>query len=191
MNHFLALKLADAPRDRLAQVAERLQAWELPAAWVDPEDYHLTVAFLGELDTDEAHLLPSAIDHLASGLRRPELRFSGIGAWGGRTEPKVVFAAVEDLGARCADIHQDLCDALELTDERPFAPHVTLCRPRRSETWRTPPPGRTWSDLFAAHGLAEWGACETTDLVLYRRHDHRQGPGPRYDVLADWPLVVA
>jgi 2'-5' RNA ligase len=96
----------------LAQVAERLQAWDLPAAWVDPEDYHLTVAFLGELDADEARLLPSAIDLVASGLRCPELRFSGIGAWGGRTEPKVVFAAVEDIGARCADIHQDLCAAL-------------------------------------------------------------------------------
>jgi 2'-5' RNA ligase len=188
MNHFLALTLADVSRDRLAQVAERLQAWELPATWVDPEDYHLTVAFLGELDADEAHLLPSAIDHLASGLRRPELRFSGIGAWGGRTEPKVVFAAVEDIGGRCADIHQDLRAALDLTDERPFAPHVTLCRPRRGDTGKTPPPGRTWSDLFLANGLADWGACATTDLVLYRRHD---GPGPRYDVLADWPLVAA
>lgn len=188
MNHFLALRLADGPRDRLAQVAERLQAWDLPAAWVDPEDYHLTVAFLGHLDDDEAHLLPSAIDLVASGLRRPDLRFTGLGAWGGRSEPRTVFAALSDTDGRCADIHRDLSDALALTDERAFAPHVTLCRPRRGGAWQTPAPGRTWSDLFLANGLADWGSCDTTDLVFYRRHE---GPGPRYDVLADWPLVAA
>lgn len=188
MNHFLALKLADAPRDRLAQVAERLQAWELPAAWVDPDDYHLTVAFLGKLDDDEAHVLPSAIELVASGLRRPELRFSGIGAAGGRSEPRSVFAALSDIESRCADIHLDLCDALDLTRDQPFAPHVTICHPRRAGAWQSPTPGRTWSDLFLAHGLADWGTCETTDLVFYRR---RAGPGSRYEVLADWPLVAA
>lgn len=188
MNHFLALRLADDPRDRLARVGERLQAWDLPAAWVDPEDYHLTVAFLGDLAADEAHLLPSAIDLVASGLRRPDLRFTGLGAWGGRSEPRTVFAALSDADARCADIHHDLSDALALSDDRAFTPHVTLCRPRRAGAWQTPAPGRTWSDLFLANGLADWGSCETTDLVFYRR---REGPGSRYEVLADWPLVAA
>lgn len=188
MNHFLALKLADATRDRLAQVAERFQAWDLPAAWVDPDDYHLTVAFLGELDADEAHLLPSAIDLVASGLRQPQLRFSGIGAAGGRSEPRTVFAALTDIDARCAHIHLDLCDALGLSRDQTFAPHVTLCHPRRAGAWQTPAPGRTWSDLFLAIGLADWGTCDTTDLVFYRR---REGPGSRYEVLADWPLVAA
>ncbi|MBA3698394.1 MAG: hypothetical protein H0W78_06045 [Planctomycetes bacterium] len=187
MNHFLALKLADAPRDRLAQVAQRLQAWELPATWVDPENYHLTVAFLGELAADEAHLLPSAIDLVACGLRRPDLRFSGIGAAGGRSEPRTVFAALTDIDARCADIHLDLCAGLDLTRDPAFAPHVTICHPRRAGAWQTPAPGRTWSDLFLANGLADWGTCETTDLVFYRR---REGPGSRYEVLADWPLVA-
>lgn len=186
MNHFLALRLADAPRDRLAQVAERLQAWDLPAAWVSPQDYHLTVAFLGDLDSDEAHLLPSAIDLVAGGLRRPVLRFSGLGAWGGRHEPRVVFAALDDAEARCRDIHLDLCDALAVPPERDFTPHVTLCRPRRGSEHAAG--GRTWTDLFTANGLADWGTCETTDLVFYRRSE---GPGPRYEVLADWPLVAA
>jgi 2'-5' RNA ligase len=188
MKHFLALKLADAPRDRLAQVAERFQAWDLPASWINPEDYHLTVAFLGEIDADEAQLLPSAIDLVASGLRRPQLRFSGIGAAGGRSEPRVVFAALEDVEARCADIHLDLCGALGISPDKPFVPHVTLCHPRRAGTSQGPIPGRTWSDLFLANGQADWGPCETTDLVFYRR---RQGPGSRYEVLADWPLVLA
>jgi 2'-5' RNA ligase len=188
VNHFLALTLDGAARDRLAQVAERFKAWDLPAAWVDPEDYHVTVAFLGELDEDEARLLPAAIDLVASGLRRPQLRFSGIGARAGRHQPQAVFAALADPEGRCADIHLDLCAALELTAERAFLPHVTICRPSRVPAWQGAVPGRTWSDLFLANGQADWGDCATTALAFCRRHD---GPGPRYDVLTDWPLVRA
>lgn len=186
MNHFLALRLADEPRDRLAAVAERLQAWQLPAAWVHPDDYHLTLVFLGALDADEARVLPHLIDGVASSLRRPQLRFSGLGASGGRTEPKVVFAAIEDEEHACAGMHADLCEALDHAPERRFMPHVTLCRPR------SPVPrdagNRDWPQLFAANGIADWGICQTTDLVLYQT---RPELGTRYQPLASWQLVAA
>jgi RNA 2',3'-cyclic 3'-phosphodiesterase len=185
MNHFLALRLTDETRDRLAQIAGRLQAWDLSALWVSPQDYHLTVAFLGELDADEAHLLPSAIDLVAGGLRQPTLHFSGIGAWGGRHEPRVVFAALSDTETRCRDIHLDLCDAVAIAPERDFSPHITLCRPQRGAHQAAH--GRTWPDLFTAFGLADWGRCNVTDLVFCRR---RAEPGPRYEELAAWPLVT-
>src|SRR4051812_13252402 len=112
MIHFLALRLADEPRDRLTIVSERLQAWQLPASWVHPDDYHLTLAFLGRVDPDEARFLPHVVADVAGSLRRPRLRFSGLGAFGGRTEPRVVFAALEDPEAACAGMHLDLCEAL-------------------------------------------------------------------------------
>jgi 2'-5' RNA ligase len=186
VNHFLALRLADASRDRLAVVAQRLEGWGLPAAWVDPDDYHLTVAFLGQMAEEDADRLPSAIDLVAGGLRRPALWFAGLGARGGRLEPRTVFAAASDPTGACKDIHLDLCAGLDLTPAPDFLPHVTLCHPRRAGAHERPTPGRTWSDLFAANGQAEWGACETTDLVFQRRNE---GPGPRYEALASWPLV--
>jgi 2'-5' RNA ligase len=172
MIHFLALRLADEPRDRLAMIAERLQAWQLPAAWVHPEDYHLTLAYIGELDDDEVRVLPHVIGDVAGSLRRPELRFSGLGAQGGRAEPRVVFAAL-DLPAR-----------------RQFSPHVTLCRPRTSAARELAAAsgGHDWPGMFAANGLADWGACPTTDLVLYQSAGQQQ---IRYRALARWPLVAA
>lgn len=191
MNHFLALRLADEPRDRLAAVAERLQAWQLPAAWVHPEDYHLTLVFLGGLDADEARVLPHLVESVASSLRRPRLRFSGLGASGGRTEPRVVFAALDDHEQACSGMHADLCDALGLAAERHFMPHVTLCRPRTATPRGGPardPGNRGWPQLFAANGLADWGECQTTDLVLYQT---RPDLGTRYQALASWQLVAA
>lgn len=188
MNHFLALRLDDAARDRLERVAERLRAWELPAAWTHPDDYHLTVRFLGHLDDDEAQLLPSAVDLVAGSLRRPRLRLAGLGAFGGRHEPRAVFAAIADDEHACAHIHRDLGEALDLPAERAFAPHVTLCRPRPASRGETVRSGHDWPDLFAALGAGEWGECLTTDLVLCRSQHERT---PRYAELARWPLVAA
>jgi|GEM_PF-2595645 2'-5' RNA ligase len=190
MIHFLALRLADEPRDRLAMIAERLQAWQLPAAWVHPEDYHLTLAYIGELDDDEVRVLPHVIGDVAGSLRRPELRFSGLGAQGGRAEPRVVFAALDDPEHACAGMHADLCAALDLPARRQFSPHVTLCRPRTSAARELAAAsgGHDWPGMFAANGLADWGACPTTDLVLYQSAGQQQ---IRYRALARWPLVAA
>jgi 2'-5' RNA ligase len=190
MNHFLALRLADEPRDRLAAVAERLQAWQLPASWVHPEDYHVTVAFIGELDDDEQRILPHVVGDVAGSLRRPRLRFSGLGAQGGRSEPRVVFAALDDPEQACAGIHADLCAALDVSAQRQFAPHVTLCRPRpaTARELASGSGGRDWPGMFAANGLADWGDCPTTDLVFYQSGGNRP---TRYLELARWRLVAA
>ncbi len=195
MNHFLALRLADEPRDRLAAISSRLQEWNLPAAWVHPEDFHLTLLFLGRCDADEARTLPYSIEDLAQSLPRPRLRLAGLGALGGRTEPRVVYAGLEDRDGACALAHRDLCDALGMKPEAHFHPHITICRPR------TPPPfdqaqpslrwsrpaRRDWPCLLEAHGLADWGECPTTELVLYRSTDRT----PRYAELASWRLLNA
>ena len=74
--------------------------------------------------------------------------------------------------------------------ERRFSPHVTLCRPRAgtARELAAMSGGHDWPGMFAANGLADWGACPTTDLVLYQSGGQQQ---IRYRALARWPLVAA
>jgi len=187
MKHFLALRLSDQPRDRLAAVADRLREWQLPATWVHPEDYHLTLVFLGRLDADEARTLPYSLGGVAEGLFRPSLRLSGLGATGGRTEPRAVYAGVADPEGLCRQAHLDLSAVLGLDPERAFMPHITLCRPRPPAAHDHGNPRRAWPQLLEAHGLADWGDCPMTDLVLYRTSERT----PKYQVVASWPLLKA
>lgn len=183
-NHFLGLRLSRASADRLEAVARRLRAWELPARWTHPDDYHLTLVFLGAVDADEAACLPAAVDEVAGSLRAPALRFSGLGAAGGRgDEPKYVFAAVDDPEAACDGMRRDLCEALEMRPESRFRPHVTLCRPQPAPAGL--PLMRDWPHLLEAHGQADWGACAVEAVALWRRSG--QGAA-RYEALADWTL---
>jgi RNA 2',3'-cyclic 3'-phosphodiesterase len=189
MNHFLALRLADEPRDRLAALSTRLQEWNLPANWVHPDDLHLTLLFLGRCDADEARTLPYTIEDLAQSLPRPRLRLAGLGALGGRSEPRVVYAGLEDRDGACGVAHHDLCEALGMKPEARFHPHITLCRPRGPQPFELSQMSarRDWPCLLAAHGQADWGECPTTELVLYRSTDRT----PRYAELASWRLMNA
>ena len=187
MNHFLALRPDAATRDRLAAIADRLRAWDLPASWTHPDDYHLTVRFLGELDDDEVQLLPTLVDDVANSIRRPSLLLSGLGASGTRGHgvaavPRAVFAAVSDAGYSCAGLHRDLGDCLDEAPLSDFLPHITLCRPHPLAA--TGQLFRDWPHLLEAHGLADWGPCVIDALVLYRSGEFT----PRYATLTTWAV---
>jgi RNA 2',3'-cyclic 3'-phosphodiesterase len=188
VNHyFLALRLTATATDRLSSIIDRLSAWELPATWTNPQDFHLTVAYIGACTENEAQYLPSSIDLVAQSLLRPTLDFAGLGARAGRHEPQSVYVAISDPHHGCLDIHNDLKGALELTDARPFLPHVTICRPRPIPQAQQIPPQRTWQALFSAFGQAHWGSCPCDELALYSRREHGN---TRYQIEASWPLLV-
>ncbi len=195
MNHFFALLPDEATRDRLQAVAERLQAWSLSAAWVDPLDYHLTVLFLGDLTAEEGGLLPYAVEPLITALPRPELRLAGLGATGTRRGgagevPRAVYAAARDPRAACGALHRELAECLgETPRSGAFIPHLTLCRPQppSSAEARAQHPLRGWPHLLEAHGEADWGPCQLTHVALLRS----EGGHLRYRRIAEWPLLTA
>src|SRR5437763_12564759 len=67
----------------------------LPGArWIDPENYHVTLRFIGDVDDDIAQ----EIAWLLGKVRRKdfELRLDGLQSFGGR-KPRAVIAVVEPL----------------------------------------------------------------------------------------------
>ncbi len=186
-NHFLALRPDSATRDRLSLVSERLRAWELPANWTHPDDYHLTVLYLGDLTSEAASWIPAAIGDVAESLRRPTLQLAGLGASGtrGETVPRSVYAAASDHGGFCADLRHDLGDCLEEATTAPYVPHLTLCRPHAANPRNAPTLTRDWPRLLTAHGEADWGACVVDALVLYRSTTRT----PRYEEVSSWSLA--
>lgn len=121
---------------------------------------------------------------MAGSQRRPDLRFSGLGASGSAgDEPARVFAALDDPELACDGIRRDLCEVLEEPAPAAWRPQVTLCRPQPAPSGL--PLFRDWPHLLEAHGQADWGACGVDALVLRAR----PGSGARgYRDIAAWPL---
>ncbi len=180
-NHFIAVEIDEAARERLATIAARLRDWQLSARWVHPLDYHITACFLGRLDEDEARVIPHTIDDIAAGFHPGPMHLPGLGAFGGRHVPRVVYAAVEDPQEACSHLACDLHAALDVSLTRPYLPHITLCRPQRDRA----PAGRDWPDLLAAYGQALWGTVRGV-AVTYCASANTGPDQSRHTVLERW-----
>jgi len=126
---FTAIELPDDVKAELYQLNLPLPG----ARWIKPEDYHLTVRFVG--DVDAAHAREFAANAASFEIEVFELRISGVGVFGGN-DPSTVFANVEltpPLEALARAHEKAARNAGLPPDKRPFKPHVTLARLRNSD----------------------------------------------------------
>jgi 2'-5' RNA ligase len=125
MRLFIAIELPDD----LKKTLSRLRADVPGARWVPPEQLHLTLAFLGEVEEKTAGELG---ERLALIQTPPfQLRFSGTGCFPNRHRPRVLWAGLEPnprLTHLAARVHEAVLACGIPQEERPFSPHITLAR---------------------------------------------------------------
>lgn len=144
--------------------------------WIPPERWHLTLAFLGEV---EDRRLPDLVKRLGrAASRHPVLRLRFAG--GGRFGRQVLWAGVQGDVPALGRLAGSVTAAARRTgldvDERPYRPHLTLARTR------TPADLRPLLPALAAYDGPEWTA-EQVQLVR-----SRLGPSPTYEGLLRAPL---
>jgi 2'-5' RNA ligase len=127
---FVALEV---PRN--AAMSLSLLRGGLPGArWIDVENFHITLRFIGDIDGRTADEVVDRLDR----IERPEFQIalSGMGSFGSK-KPHAVFAGVTpapEMYALQAEIER-ICQRLGLpADPRKFTPHVTLARLRNART---------------------------------------------------------
>lgn len=175
---FTALEI---PRD--AALSLSLLRGGLPGArWIDVENYHITLRFIGDVEGHVADEVANALDR----VRRPEfmLNLSGVDAFGSK-KPHSIYAGVSpspELNALQGEIER-ICQRLGIpADPRKFTPHVTLARLRNPRI----------EDVV--HYLSSRGNFSTLPFkvgrfVLMSSRDS-VGGGP-YIVEEAWPLMAA
>ena len=154
----------------------------LPGArWIDPENYHLTLRFIG--DVDDA--LAREIAWLLGQVRRREfeLRLDGLSSFGGR-KPRAVVATVApspsvmELQAE----HERLMRRVGLEPEgRKYTPHITLARLRDATS-------RDVADYLSTRSLFGVAPFKVSRFVLFSSRAS-VGGGP-YVVEAAYPLAA-
>jgi RNA 2',3'-cyclic 3'-phosphodiesterase len=126
---FTAIELPEALALRLSMLRGGLAS----ARWIDPENYHVTLRFAGDVDDVTAREFALALD----AIEMPcfEMRLDGLGSFGGR-KPRALWAGVapnEPLAA-LQQAHERAARRAGLAPEpRNFHPHVTLARIRAAK----------------------------------------------------------
>lgn len=125
---FTALTLPEDVKQWIAGLRGGLRG----ARWIDPDNYHLTLRFIGDVD----HATADEVAYTLSRVRRAPLlvTLSGLGSFGNK-KPHSVWVRVEptpqllDLQAEQERIFQRVGLPAE---SRRFTPHVTVARLRSS-----------------------------------------------------------
>ncbi len=125
MRLFVALDLPRAVRDRLADLGEGLAG----VRWVPPENYHLTLRFIGEVPAHQAEEIDLALAALRGRGFVLELSGAGTTEKAGRVNALWVGVARNPaLDHLRGKIETALQRAGLLPERRRFLPHVTLAR---------------------------------------------------------------
>jgi 2'-5' RNA ligase len=149
------------------------------ARWISPENYHITLRFIGDIDERTANEVAGILDF----VERPSfnLTLTGLDQFGGK-KPRSVFASVQPSPAliELQAEQERMMQRIGLPPEgRRFTPHVTLARLRDASVIEV-------ADYLATRGGFRSMSFPVSRFVLYSSRAS-QGGGP-YIVEADYPL---
>lgn len=176
MRVFVAIMLPDAVRHALELQIAQLRGLGRDLAWEQPERWHITLSFLGDVDSSVVRDLHARLERAASRIDPFTLQLAGLGRFGNRVlNVKIVgdSAALRRLAERTTAASRRA--GAELRDER-YRPHVTVARSRRGADLRP------LVDAGRDVGSTEW---TVTDFVVVNSVLGRER---RYEILDRYRL---
>lgn len=158
MRAFIAIELPEEIKQALGQLQQKLKATGADAKWVAPENIHLTLKFLGEINDTQLAKINAILDETARQNNPFQLRINSIGVFpkmelricegdirrspddtSGRRRmdsPKVIWVGVDKGDAESKKIVAQLEEKIAQIgipkEKREFSSHITIARVRSS-----------------------------------------------------------
>lgn len=182
MRLFVAIELPDAVKDRLSVLCAGVRG----AKWVDSEQMHLTLRFIGDVDGGQAQDIAVALAQVRA--ERFALGLSGLGDFSSRGRAATLWvgvranAALDTLQAR---IESAVRRAGVAPEPRTFHPHVTLARFARDRSSGEPDLGR----YYLEHEPFSLPPFPVEEFALFS--SVLGAPGAHHTMEAAYPLTLA
>lgn len=179
---FIALDLGKQLRDRTLVLQESLARSGADVKWVEGENLHLTLLFLGEVGDRELPALCRAVAECCQEHAAFTLSVETVGCFPNLRRPRTVWVGVGDGSLQVVALHDALEEKLlELgcyrREERQYTPHITLGRVKRDDS--------PTDELIALLvKKAAWQAGETSVREVLVMSSELMPEGPIYTVLS-------
>jgi 2'-5' RNA ligase len=178
---FIAINLPQEIKDELGREIIKLKKENSRAhiKWVEPENLHLTLHFLGSLDDEKIKQVIEEAQKIVSKYSAFEMSLGIIGCFPDPKRPRVIFVeAIESRGV-VRQIHAELKSMLQKlgieTDTRPWQSHITLGRVKIPSACRG-------LDINISPSSF---SIESVDLM----ESELLPQGPRYSIIKSFKLV--
>jgi RNA 2',3'-cyclic 3'-phosphodiesterase len=181
MRLFVAVTPPPEACEQLQSATAGMRSARPDLRWTRPDQWHLTLAFLGEVGDEARADLTGRLGRVAGRHPPLQLALHGAGRFGDRVLWTRVTGDVAELRRLAASVRAAARRAALAVEDRPYRPHLTLARGREGADLRPA------VDALAGFAGRTWTAGE---LHLVRSH---LGAGPdrtsRYTPVASWALT--
>ncbi|HKW15024.1 MAG TPA: RNA 2',3'-cyclic phosphodiesterase [Candidatus Krumholzibacteria bacterium] len=154
MRLFIAVSLSARARSAIQSAIDEFPVKNPPWRWVSPDNWHLTLKFLGETPPAQIDPLKSALNDVAKKHEAFEMALGAFGGFPNLRNPRVLFYNIERGAreleglARAVDAAVERVAGLE-REKRRFQAHVTVARVK------DPLPSSMTTRLAAVPALAQ------------------------------------
>ncbi|MFE9278568.1 RNA 2',3'-cyclic phosphodiesterase [Paenibacillus glucanolyticus] len=129
---FVAVHLPSEVSSRIQEWADKLAEHVNFKKWVHPQDYHITLQFLGDTPTHRIEELTEGLQQVAGEHKPFKLDIQDAGVFGTSSSPRILWTGVGgDLNA-LAHLQQSVVSKMQsfgfVPEDRPYRPHITIAR---------------------------------------------------------------
>lgn len=172
---FIAVDLGQKLRDRCIAMQENLARLGADLKWVEPNNLHVTLLFLGEVDERAVPEVCAAAAAVGAQHDPFTLSVEKVGCFGSPRRPRTLWAGVGEGAAELIALHDALePPLLELgcyrREERPFTPHITLGRAKGDD------PSEKLAAALKKYAAWNAGEVEVREVLVLSSELTRNGP---------------
>ena len=183
---FIAVDAVDAVQTAALTAIDRLRSAAENVKWVEPDNLHWTMQFLGDLTDQEMAEVCLRTTRAAARHEAFELSAHGVGAFPSIQRPRTLWLGAGQGRDQLIELHTSIDEALATLgfrrDSRAFTPHVTLGRVGQGGH-----AGPVVAERLEKLANFDGGVMEVAEVIVYASELSREGP--TYTVLARAPLA--
>lgn len=173
---FVAIEIPNDVRDRTVRLIDKLSDTTDSVRWVDPENLHVTVKFLGDVDDTEIYQVCRSVADATSQHASFVANCESLGAFPKLEKPRTVWLGVHDEQDQLISLFQSVDESLKKSmgfplEVKQIRPHLTLGRLRygRKDTAELTEQIKSLAEYQA-------GAVPVDELIIFASELTRQGP---------------
>ena len=173
---FIAVEVDAAVTGRATELIDKLRGVPVDVKWVEPENMHLTLKFLGDVDISDTYEVCKGVQRAAQDLEPFDLEIRGVGAFPNLHRPRTIWfgggEGEEQMAELANRLDNELLKAGFRKEGRRFQTHLTLGRVHTDR-------GPGLADLTRLlQEYADWevGSTPIDELIVFSSTLTRTGP---------------
>jgi 2'-5' RNA ligase len=173
---FIAVELPSFLKKELGRIESILKAGNTtPVKWVDFESIHLTLKFLGDIESSRVGEIIEGIKNACVGISPFELKIKGLGVFPNPARTRIAWVGLVDATDELSLLQRNIESEMEKLEyereTRKFSPHLTLARVRDQAT---PDERERFGNLVTATTFSS-ERITVNSVSLMKSHLTRQG----------------